>query len=423
MEDSPRHSARGRPWFFLAALGLAAVALAVLVSAWWYNSDGDLVAVRAEAKTAGVPTTWKEAGLALSPIDEIDRKNRLGKLIGSLKNYDSSRTPAHGATKPPPSLKSFLPIPPEAIAHHAALDPLILKQLSDEIDLLPDHPIILRTESDVLTHRMEYAQLRNITRLLGERVMLAADTDVVAESHRLLHLFLSSNPRNFIDLLMHVGSLTSAITSISARFPDLRTRDPELADRLARIAKELDQHLIQSLEGSFIETFDATERLPKSFLSFAPSTWEDVLVHPRVRCGRYLLLHMHLEWIALAKHQTSPSDLVRISRTIDAHLDGLRAWWPSESLAKQFDTAHMAFEFTATTQVVLHLLIAELRGQPWPIDPFDPAGHPLRRVERDGNLMGAYSVHRNSRDDSGKHGDRYFPLYGPLAPPEPTITP
>jgi hypothetical protein len=59
-----------------------------------------------------------------------------------------------------------------------------------------------------------------------------------------------------------------------------------------------------------------------------------------------------------------------------------------------------------------------LRGQPWPIDPYDPSGKPLRPFLRDGKLMGAYSVYADGVDDGGNKGkDRYFPLYGPLEAP------
>ncbi len=65
------------------------------------------------------------------------------------------------------------------------------------------------------------------------------------------------------------------------------------------------------------------------------------------------------------------------------------------------------------------VLCAELTGGPWPADRCAPAGTILRRLERDGRLIAAYSVGRNGVDDggfattsSGFVDDQVFPLYG-----------
>jgi hypothetical protein len=133
---------------------------------------------------------------------------------------------------------------------------------------------------------------------------------------------------------------------------------------------------------------------------------------------------MHLDWIANARTQSSPSDLISYGQTVEADIDHLRWWWPSEALAKALcGNGDYFFQMTGETQVRLRLLAAELRGQPWPIDPYDPTGRPLRRFERDGQLMGAYTVHKDGIDGSGKRGDRYYALYGPLEPPASATTP
>ena len=65
------------------------------------------------------------------------------------------------------------------------------------------------------------------------------------------------------------------------------------------------------------------------------------------------------------------------------------------------------------------MLAAELRATAWPIDQLDPAGKPVRRVERDGRLIGAYSVGADGVDDEGHaQTDRCWPLYAPLGTPK-----
>ncbi len=70
------------------------------------------------------------------------------------------------------------------------------------------------------------------------------------------------------------------------------------------------------------------------------------------------------------------------------------------------------------------LLAAELDGDPWPVDPFDPASRPLRRVERDGRVIGAYSVGDNGVDDGGSAKlDWIFDLYGEVNPRQKDVGP
>jgi len=98
---------------------------------------------------------------------------------------------------------------------------------------------------------------------------------------------------------------------------------------------------------------------------------------------------------------------------------GLRSWMPDEILSKMFMGALTTImQSNVTVQLRLRMMAAELRGNPWPIDPFDPSGKTLRRFERDGQVMGAYTVYEDGVDHGGaKPKDRYFPLYGPLDPP------
>jgi hypothetical protein len=97
----------------------------------------------------------------------------------------------------------------------------------------------------------------------------------------------------------------------------------------------------------------------------------------------------------------------------------LRTWMPNEALTRmKIGSTPVILEITVQCQVRLRLMAAELRSQPWPIDPFDPSGKPLRPYLRDGKLMGAYSVDKDGVDNGGTKGkDLYFPLYGPLEAP------
>ncbi|MBN8527459.1 MAG: hypothetical protein J0M02_19165, partial [Planctomycetes bacterium] len=69
----------------------------------------------------------------------------------------------------------------------------------------------------------------------------------------------------------------------------------------------------------------------------------------------------------------------------------------------------------AKADASLALLAAELRGTTWPQDPTDPAGGTIRRIEREGRLIGYYLLGRNGTDDGGRPDkDLCTALYEPL---------
>lgn len=144
------------------------------------------------------------------------------------------------------------------------------------------------------------------------------------------------------------------------------------------------------------------------------------------RAGRETLLRHEIEGIQLVQRRPSLNELIISAKRMKIEEDALRTWVPNEALTKMASASiPLILEMTVQCQLRLRLMAAELRGQPWPVDPYDPSGKPLRPFLRDGKLMGAYSVHQDGVDDGGKKfKDRYFPLYGPLeAPvmvPEPT---
>ncbi|MBA3701174.1 MAG: hypothetical protein H0W78_20180, partial [Planctomycetes bacterium] len=202
---------------------------------WWYQSTADLVAVRAEAKTRSIPSTWAESGQSLSPPDQIAAFERIFVLSSSLENYETKALLSK-AVPPPLRLKPFLPIPQEAYDHHAGLDPMLLAEMLALIDGLPWKPVVLHGERTVNTPLIGVQKGRQVTRLLSERILLAPREQLPTEVRRCLHFLSALEQRSLVELLIIDSLLALATERIAGRFVDLKSGMPDLADLLDQMA-------------------------------------------------------------------------------------------------------------------------------------------------------------------------------------------
>ncbi len=403
-------------WKALGLSVLAFVLLSMALFSWYYYSTADLVRVRAEAKALGIPTTWADTGLVVSAPEVIQIYNRIGALSASLKDYDSLVVTSKTKTGKAERLKSYQPIPQAAFDHHASLDPVIVAEYLDLLDRLPHEPVVLIGERTVSTGYNHIGGARQIVRYQGERILLAAPDQVAREVDRALHYAECMDAHSLIELLMTVSCIEIFLGQTAGRFAELKARVPELADRLDRLADSMSVMLIYAFIGEFLITNHSVEHVDQ-IAGF--SIWKQLSLYPMTRAGRKTLLRHEIEWIQLVQRIPSPTDLILSAKRMNIEEEALRTWMPNEALTKMVIAATpVILEMTVRCQVRLRLMAAELRGQPWPIDPYDPSGKPLRPFLRDGKLMGAYSVYQDGVDNGGdKSKDRYFPLYGPLVVP------
>jgi hypothetical protein len=104
------------------------------------------------------------------------------------------------------------------------------------------------------------------------------------------------------------------------------------------------------------------------------------------------LLQDLLEW---HRQMQASSGLPEMVTAIRHDMKAIDTTWrsllPSRYLA---GWAHQSHVYVRGVRQILHLrlLAADLVGNPWPEDPFAVPGTPLHRVERDGVLLGAWSV-------------------------------
>ena len=196
--------------------------------------------------------------------------------------------------------------------------------------------------------------------------------------------------------------------------------DPAL--RLA-VAEQL-RHLQQTMwdarsdasRGETASTFlmyaDPSEMFRITSPSAAGSTWEGIrnsLRYPlrrlvfRLKRERYLrlLVDMQIEFATA----TDGADLIRRVRAIPkpvvstawlAELAAYQPFYPSDDLTPMYS------QRIVKQQLEFSVLIADLTNAALPTDTFSATGAALQPVERQGAVIGWYSVGPNGTDDGGK---------------------
>ena len=408
-------------WKALGLSVLAFVLISVALFSWYYYSTEDLVRVRAEAKALGIPTTWAETGIVVSSPEVIQIYKRIGALSASLRDYDSLARTGKIKSGKADLLKPYQPIPQTAFDHHASLDPVIVAEYLDLVDHLPREAVVLLGERTVSTNYDHIGGVRQIVRYQSELILLAAPDQVAREVDRALHYAECMDAHSWIEFLVNISCINIIMGKSAQRLTDLKSRTSELADRLDRLADSINPMLIHAFVGEFLITNHSVEHVDQVAANMGTSfsIWKQISLYPMTRAGRETLLRHEIEWIQLVQRIPSPTELIVSAKRMTIDEDALRTWIPNEAATKMvLSSMPTLLEMTVQCQVHLRLMAAELRSQPWPVDPYDPSGKPLRPFLRDGKLMGAYSVYLDGVDNGGNKGkDRYFALYGPLVAP------
>jgi hypothetical protein len=394
-------------WLVLTLAIVAPLVIAVLGFLLWYGSRRDLEAADAAARAAGLPVTWAECKLTIAPPAVLTALNRLDMLAGKPWAWQGCSIGSGMYTK-----WSFGEAIPEAMrAHHDSLPGSEVREAIDLIDALPDAVPIRRVRIDEKTSLPELTTFKNLANWQTERVLLADRDAVAAETLRSVHIARCLPGSDVLFTCMVRSSIARIVArSISARLPDLQG-NTLLATELRRCATELWANHTAFCANELVYCRSALENW-RLWASPFPRFFAPFLI----RCGRAAVLQDAREWCIVAHSETDPQTLVAAVKTFDAKLKSLSLRNPTQALVKE--VGWMRFTLVKnmlSARMWLLVLAAELDGSPWPDDDFAPPGTPLRRVERDGHLVFAYSVGENGIDDGGaKTLDVCFPLYGPV---------
>jgi hypothetical protein len=392
---------------------------------WLLNDDGDLVEVLAVARSRGIATSAAELALQAPPPARLAIWRKIASLAPALKSYDSTNSWKSAVAR----LKPFEPVPEQLRMHHAGLDSMGLPKLLAAIDELGGAPLVLHTEFSISTPLPEIGIYRDLIRLLAERVALAEPESVAAEMQRMWTFVGTYDDHLLISHLVRASLISLCVGATVRRLDELKPRDPGLADVIERCAEALPHDLDDGLAGEFIAAVGMVRNPPPAISSLGGAVgaagWWDRTTTPVVfRLGRRPLLQFEMDWITTLRNAAGPEAVLRASADLDARND-IRDHDPSLILRTMVASSYPTV-VDITYQTLLHcrLVVAELRGTAWPKDLFDPAGGTLRRIVREGRVMGGYTVGHGGIDAGGKRpGNRYFPLYGPLEPPSAVSSP
>lgn len=414
------------PWPVWALVALSACAGAFLL---WLHADGDLRAADARARALGMAPTWGELGLAVSPSAQLAGYRRIGVLAAALSSYQEATNSWW--------LRPGVPLPPELAQHHQRQPAAELAELMACCDVQPTG-LVLHASPAYDTRLPELDWQRGLCRLFAERIALAAPEAVAGEARRMLAVITAPRQQGLMQRLITISCLAIWQQAVAGRAHDAGVARAELADQADGARAWLAAGMAGVADDELRMWRDLLGRVhagePK-----ASAEIEEYLDVPKwlrgyglgrvwVRAGRATGLDLQLT--AAAAWHAAPDYLGRqtAAMAMEKRIGAIPRWSPSCRIAGLMTySGNLVNDYWLRSDVGLAVLAAELRGAPWPADPSDPAGHPVRRVERQGRLIGYYLLGRNQVDDGGKiKGDYCQALYERLGtklasdpPPEP----
>ena len=186
MTPSTKSEPMKRPnsWRMLGLMTLGMVILTIGCGFWWYFSDSDLEAVRAQARLQGRPLSWSEMGLKPADPERLRMWKRVTELTAKLKSY---QTIPSSQRKGGPIFKLWDPIPQEMRDYHQALDGAAITELIELLDRLGDQPLVLHEKQTFESSMVsETDHARELLRFMQERLLLADSSDTGTWGRRMI---------------------------------------------------------------------------------------------------------------------------------------------------------------------------------------------------------------------------------------------
>lgn len=406
MSDLPvslRHR-RLRVWQWLLVALICLVTISLVGGWYWLNDDSDIAAIQAEAQAAGIDIRMAPK----KPTDPV-RLVRAKDVDVAITKINVAGPGRHFITR------RFPPLSSEFRAFHQQIPAREVCEVARGIIALGGEPIVddrvsPRAWSRLLNNRLLIAE--------GEEfdLCLAANCtriDMLLGNDRFIWDWMEVD--EFSRLLLYCYKRRSSQMRPLADWLDAKAAWL-LADYPHRTHRNLLQNFQNLRNGEQVMRMHGS-RLP-GWLHNGPA------IEVAMRMERASILRAELSWHRfVTAHRDQPRLWMDEADRREALIIGAGSWLGIDAHQEVLFLQHPSV-VRRLVGVVLYarLLASELRGVPWPVDLCDRAGDPLRRWEKDGHLIGAYSVGPDGLDDGGdSRKDLLFRLR--LDPPEPLSTP
>lgn len=390
MSDELQHSARrGFPWRWVL-LGVALTLILAASVSWWWSSSRDLNAFASEAKAAGVDLD----PVKIDPLADAWWQGMEAAAQGIPSFNLEQVSPQTLALANQPRYLRLLP----ALDAFPAGAAGPVTALPSELNALLRAQILTRPTSELP---------RTLQRL---QRLAAAGTASVERSW-------TWSPNVYYGIADCVALRLREIPAAQ--------RKP-VADALNALAVEVQRGLPAGLARHIREYYRRAVTPPgdisKASGLVIPQFYEHLpggLGYRLLdRAGRAPALERLLTWYSASASCHEPRGFIDLARPDIVELKSAAPpLWPTHWLEQRMRQGYY-LQGAAVSALHFRLLAAELTGRPWPEDPFAPPGTALHRVERDGALLGAWSVGEDGVDDGGDRSrDCCLSLAGRLGRP------
>ena len=412
-------------WWILGAMGAATGVLVVSGTLWWHSA-ADLDAVAARARAMGIPASFEDipnpeiADLAevaaLTAIEGLAEPLMAEWVFSEDAALDGDLYDRVGSQVGDPD-----PLVTMTMAHTG----IAIRQLRAAVDALPDRPVrVGPTRDAVRMPRTWIGAGRSGVRSF--QAWFRWGDDPAGDARRMTRIAEAMPHELLIDHLVIISMRAMVVGTVLGRWQEIPPGDPTVA-RWQRWAEApvLDLGIVAREIRVMIQTYRDRSPWELGDGGSSSSAWYMRLAGAQaVRRGRAGALHAHLDLITDLGATTAVMVRQSVIQSFDQRARWSRSGWPQPlmdplgwNLRMTAPALETILRMEFRQQIQSALLVALIRGEPIPIDPTDPAGKPLRRYERDGELIGYYACGDDGVDDGGSTDDWRFPFDRPWDPP------
>lgn len=415
-------------WWWLPIIALGLLAIAALVLALWLRSTGDLVAEEERARSLGVAVDWRSLTV---PLASVEQQRRIRALLRTVKRAKTIPSTDDGSWM----REAFVESPAGFADWDSGVDP----EVDACLRAFPESPpTVLGGDDDalrLLSLAGEYAEACYATRdLLILRSVRGRDraaelSELFVRLARLPtgvslwpdHQPVSTAEAWTMHAVRHRAELDASATATTAS---------QLADHLDAVMRQ--QIAVRPLFLSLALRVDPFTLFCATNITLPSLMANRTSMRILPRLGRGSVLARSIDSCVWVSAHGLPDTVA--AACLAAPTRPAPGWWelPGETMALTLDCSsciHCSSEMVPALQSALRrhlrcttglrLLAAELSGTPWPTDPGDPAGGPLRPVLRDGVVIGAYGLGNDGLDGAGdRYKDWCWPLRARLGSPK-----